>query len=86
MDLHLVMVNLINKFTGSVHAIKHDFRLASLSVFFTGFYSTKEFMVTECHQHLRVEENPIMQIPHLEAACILLYGPTLKKFNDRGKM
>ena len=35
-------------------------------------------------QHLRVEENPILKMPHLEAACILLVGPTLKKFNDRG--
>ncbi|CAM8932942.1 unnamed protein product [Rhodiola kirilowii] len=34
-------------------------------------------------EHLRVEENPILQMPHLEAACILLTGPTLKKFNDR---
>ena len=35
-------------------------------------------------QHLRVEENPILKMPHLEAASILLVGPTLKKFNDRG--
>ena len=35
-------------------------------------------------QHLRVEENPILQMSHLEAASILLVGPTLKKFNDRG--
>lgn len=35
-------------------------------------------------QHLRVEENPILKMPHLEAASILLAGPTLKKFNDRG--
>ncbi|XP_062095531.1 187-kDa microtubule-associated protein AIR9 [Humulus lupulus] len=34
-------------------------------------------------EHLRVEENPILKMPHLEAACILLVGPTLKKFNDR---
>ncbi|KAJ6832033.1 187-kDa microtubule-associated protein AIR9 [Iris pallida] len=34
-------------------------------------------------QHLRVEENPILEMPHLEAASILLIGPTLKKFNDR---
>jgi hypothetical protein len=33
---------------------------------------------------LRVEENPILKMPHLEAASILLVGPTLKKFNDRG--
>lgn len=37
-------------------------------------------------QHLRVEENPILRMPHLEAASILLVGPTLKKFNDRGTM
>jgi hypothetical protein len=35
-------------------------------------------------QHLRVEENPILKMPHLEAASILLLGPTFKKFNDRG--
>ncbi|XP_059596141.1 187-kDa microtubule-associated protein AIR9 isoform X2 [Vitis vinifera] len=34
-------------------------------------------------EHLRVEENPILQMSHLEAASILLVGPTLKKFNDR---
>ncbi|KAF5752705.1 microtubule-associated protein [Tripterygium wilfordii] len=34
-------------------------------------------------EHLRVEENPILKMRHLEAASILLIGPTLKKFNDR---
>ncbi|KAM7505783.1 hypothetical protein LguiB_004687 [Lonicera macranthoides] len=34
-------------------------------------------------EHLRVEENPILEMLHLEAASILLVGPTLKKFNDR---
>ncbi|XP_004488268.1 187-kDa microtubule-associated protein AIR9 isoform X2 [Cicer arietinum] len=34
-------------------------------------------------EHLRVEENPILKMPHLEAASILLVGPTLKKYNDR---
>ncbi|KAL6880549.1 hypothetical protein ACP4OV_012114 [Aristida adscensionis] len=34
-------------------------------------------------EHLRVEENPLLEMPHLEAASILLVGPTLKKFNDR---
>ncbi|KAK1325252.1 hypothetical protein QJS10_CPA01g00539 [Acorus calamus] len=34
-------------------------------------------------EHLRVEENPILEMAHLEAASILLAGPTLKKFNDR---
>lgn len=37
-------------------------------------------------QHLRVEENPLLKISHLEAASILLVGPTLKKFNDRGTL
>lgn len=36
-------------------------------------------------QHLRVEENPILKMAHVEAASILLIGHTLKKFNDRGK-
>ncbi|KAG9149706.1 hypothetical protein Leryth_012432 [Lithospermum erythrorhizon] len=34
-------------------------------------------------EHLRLEENPILKMRHLEAASILLIGPTLKKFNDR---
>ncbi|XP_009597927.1 187-kDa microtubule-associated protein AIR9 [Nicotiana tomentosiformis] len=34
-------------------------------------------------EHLRVEENPILKMRHLEAASILLVGPTLKKFNDK---
>ncbi|XP_010519077.1 PREDICTED: 187-kDa microtubule-associated protein AIR9-like [Tarenaya hassleriana] len=34
-------------------------------------------------EHLRVEENPILKMPHLEAASIILVGPTLKKFNDK---
>ncbi|XP_031505223.1 187-kDa microtubule-associated protein AIR9 isoform X2 [Nymphaea colorata] len=34
-------------------------------------------------EHLRVEENPILEMAHVEAASILLVGPTLKKFNDR---
>ncbi|RLN34629.1 hypothetical protein C2845_PM03G19820 [Panicum miliaceum] len=34
-------------------------------------------------EHLRVEENPLLEMLHLEAASILLIGPTLKKFNDR---
>ncbi|KAL6577198.1 hypothetical protein OROMI_011474 [Orobanche minor] len=32
-------------------------------------------------EHLRVEENPILMMSHLEAAAILLIGLTLKKFN-----
>lgn len=35
-------------------------------------------------QHLRLEENPILEIPHVEAASLLLVGPTLRKFNNRG--
>lgn len=31
-----------------------------------------------------MEENPILKMLHLEAASILLVGPTLKKYNDRG--
>ncbi|KAL9252679.1 187-kDa microtubule-associated protein AIR9-like protein [Drosera capensis] len=34
-------------------------------------------------EHLSLEENPILRMPHLEAASILVVGPTLKKFNDR---
>eukprot|EP00249_Psilotum_nudum_P024971 c29337_g1_i1 orf=404-6085(-) len=34
-------------------------------------------------EHLRLEENPILDMSHVEAASILLVGPTLKKFNDR---
>nr|GEV11699.1 187-kDa microtubule-associated protein AIR9 isoform X1 [Tanacetum cinerariifolium] len=33
-------------------------------------------------EHLRLEENPILEMAHIEAASILLVGPTLKKFND----
>ncbi|PWA81634.1 outer arm dynein light chain 1 protein [Artemisia annua] len=33
-------------------------------------------------EHLRLEENPILEMAHVEAASILLVGPTLKKFND----
>ena len=36
-------------------------------------------------QHLRLEENPILEMQHVEAAAILLGGPTLKKFNDKGE-
>lgn len=34
-------------------------------------------------EHLRLEENPILEMQHVEAAAILLAGPTLKKFNDK---
>ncbi|KAL2930498.1 hypothetical protein RDABS01_035908 [Bienertia sinuspersici] len=45
--------------------------------------SLKGFPHLPVLEHLRVEENPILRMPHLEAASILLVGPTLKKFNDR---
>lgn len=41
-------------------------------------------MISVGLQHLRLEENPILKMTHLEAASILLVGPTLKRFNDRG--
>ncbi|CAN1227773.1 187-kDa microtubule-associated protein AIR9 [Linum grandiflorum] len=44
----------------------------------------KGFPYLPALEHLRVEENPILKVPYLEAASILLVGPTLKKFNDRG--
>lgn len=52
----------------------------------TSHIHRKGIYLTYClvPQHLRVEENPILKMPHLEAASILLVGPTLKKFNDRG--
>ncbi|KAL6567260.1 187-kDa microtubule-associated protein air9 [Orobanche gracilis] len=43
----------------------------------------KGFPYLPALEHLRVEENPILMMSHLEAAAILLIGPTLKKFNDR---
>ncbi|VVB02098.1 unnamed protein product [Arabis nemorensis] len=43
----------------------------------------KDFPYLPVLEHLRVEENPLLKISHLEAATILLVGPTLKKFNDR---
>ncbi|KAL0352796.1 UNVERIFIED_CONTAM: microtubule-associated protein AIR9 [Sesamum angustifolium] len=43
----------------------------------------KGFPCLPALEHLRVEENPILKMSHLEAASILLVGPTLKKFNDR---
>ena len=36
-------------------------------------------------QHLRLEDNPILDMPHAEAASILIVGMTLKRFNNRGK-
>ncbi|KAG6542402.1 hypothetical protein Mapa_016231 [Marchantia paleacea] len=43
----------------------------------------KGFPYLPALEHLRLEENPILEVPHVEAAFILLCGPTLKKFNDR---
>ncbi|KAI4370946.1 hypothetical protein MLD38_019233 [Melastoma candidum] len=43
----------------------------------------KEFPHLPSLEHLRIEENPIIKMLHLEAACIMLVGPTMKKFNDR---
>ncbi|KAK9696993.1 hypothetical protein RND81_08G008800 [Saponaria officinalis] len=45
--------------------------------------SLKGFPHLPALEHLRIEENPILRMRHLEAASILLVGPTLKKFNDR---
>ncbi|KAH7286153.1 hypothetical protein KP509_33G060400 [Ceratopteris richardii] len=33
-------------------------------------------------EHLRLEANPILDIPHVEAASILVVGETLKRFNN----
>ncbi|XP_071715705.1 187-kDa microtubule-associated protein AIR9 [Rutidosis leptorrhynchoides] len=43
----------------------------------------KGFPFLPALEHLRLEENPILEMAHVEAASILLVGPTLKKFNDR---
>ncbi|KAL8129516.1 hypothetical protein V2J09_018671 [Rumex salicifolius] len=43
----------------------------------------KGFPYLPALEHLRLEENPILRMPHLQAASILLVGSTLKKFNDR---
>ncbi|KVH88206.1 Leucine-rich repeat-containing protein [Cynara cardunculus var. scolymus] len=40
-------------------------------------------MLIKIVEHLRLEENPILEMAHIEAASVLLVGPTLKKFNDR---
>ncbi|KAL0926511.1 hypothetical protein M5K25_002750 [Dendrobium thyrsiflorum] len=45
--------------------------------------SFKGFPLLPVLEHLRLEENPILRVLHVEAASILLVGPTLKKFNDR---
>ncbi|CAM6096301.1 unnamed protein product [Calypogeia fissa] len=43
----------------------------------------KGFPYLPALENLRLEENPILDVPHVEAAFMLLVGPTLKKFNDR---
>ncbi|KAL8192254.1 hypothetical protein R6Q57_027921 [Mikania cordata] len=43
----------------------------------------KGFPCLPALEHLRLEENPILEMAHVEAASILLVGPSLKKFNDR---
>ncbi|KAJ6813130.1 187-kDa microtubule-associated protein AIR9 [Iris pallida] len=43
----------------------------------------KDFPHLPALEHLRVEENPILKMTHLEAAFLLLVGPSLKKFNNR---
>ncbi|GJU67307.1 187-kDa microtubule-associated protein AIR9 isoform X1 [Tanacetum coccineum] len=40
------------------------------------------YLSIQLDKHLRLEENPILEMAHVEAASILLVGPTLKKFND----
>ncbi|GJU72908.1 putative nucleotidyltransferase, ribonuclease H [Tanacetum coccineum] len=40
--------------------------------------------LTTLHELPNLEENPILEMAHVKAASVLLVGPTLKKFNDRG--
>ncbi|XP_022146546.1 187-kDa microtubule-associated protein AIR9 [Momordica charantia] len=58
-------------------------RLQVLAASKNRIFTLKGFPHLPALEHLRVEENPILKMPHLEAASILLVGPTLKKFNDR---
>lgn len=58
-------------------------RLQVLAVSKNKISTLKGFPHFPVLEHLRVEENPILQKAHVEAASILLVGPTLKKFNDR---
>ncbi|KAJ1287736.1 hypothetical protein BS78_02G033400 [Paspalum vaginatum] len=61
----------------------HQPRLQVLAASRNKISTLKGFPHLPSLEHLRVEENPLLEIPHLEAASILLIGPTLKKFNDR---
>ncbi|WOL15331.1 microtubule-associated protein [Canna indica] len=58
-------------------------RLQVLAASKNKILTLKGFPYLPLLEHLRVEENPVLEMPHLEAASILLIGPTLKKFNDR---
>lgn len=61
----------------------HQPRLQVLAASRNKLSTLKGFPHLPSLEHLRVEENPLLEIPHLEAASILLIGPTLKRFNDR---
>ncbi|CAN6203007.1 unnamed protein product [Urochloa humidicola] len=61
----------------------HQPRLQVLAASRNKISTLKGFPHLPSLEHLRVEENPLLEMPHLEAASILLIGPTLKKFNDR---
>ncbi|TKW30421.1 hypothetical protein SEVIR_2G035700v4 [Setaria viridis] len=61
----------------------HQPRLQVLAASRNKISTLKGFPHLPFLEHLRVEENPLLEMPHLEAASILLIGPTLKKFNDR---
>nr|CAB3455681.1 unnamed protein product [Digitaria exilis] len=61
----------------------HQPRLQVLAASRNKISTLKGFPHLPSLEHLRIEENPLLEMPHLEAASILLIGPTLKKFNDR---
>nr|CAB3451917.1 unnamed protein product [Digitaria exilis] len=61
----------------------HQPRLQVLAASRNKISTLKGFPHLPSLEHLRIEENPLLAMPHLEAASILLIGPTLKKFNDR---
>ncbi|KAL3522822.1 hypothetical protein ACH5RR_015656 [Cinchona calisaya] len=58
-------------------------RLQVLAASKNNILTLKGFPHLPALEHLRTEENPILKMTHLQAAAILLVGPTLKKFNDR---
>lgn len=43
----------------------------------------KGFPLLPSLEHLRVEENPVLELPFVEAAAVILVGPTLSRFNDQ---